>query len=71
MPDNGENIGDLERVEVERRQAQTEMIQAQTKEILTRMSSNIELANYRRALARKANAEAAILEAKVGGKQDA
>ena len=71
MPENGDNIGEIEQAEVDNLKSMTELNQAQTKEILTRMSSNIELANYRRALARKANAEAAILEAKVGGKQDA
>ena len=66
MPENGDNIGEIEQAEVDNLKSMTELNQAQTKEILTRMSSNIELANYRRALARKANAEAKLLEAKVG-----
>ena len=66
MPENGESIGDKHAEELDLIEAQTELVQAQTKETLTRMSSNIELANYRRALARKANAEAKLLEAKVG-----
>ena len=66
MPENGENISEIDQSQIDCRKSMTELNQAQTKEILTRMSSNIELANYRRALARKANAEAKLLEAKIG-----